>query len=529
MEGLNYGSLGAGSFSPEYLVIPGGKSAVPTLTSRPPTVNLEIPSRPYITHLLNLSPLLVYGTSTEDAINVFDPSTPSPDAVRRLVWNSASSSSSSISALVAAPPTAPSQATLYTPSTNGKIAVWDLRNGSGGAVVAELVGKGAPSVDGGRRPAAPADGPAYLCAAASEDGYTLAAGTELRGTDAVIDIWDLRSPAAPLFTYSESHSDDVSTLSFCPSLPSTSSSPSGVVPRSALLLSGSTDGLLSIFNTAVAQGDEDDAVVRVQNLGASLARVGWGAGLGASFGAVGDGMEVEEEDDEKARELAARTPKGLGGVWGVTDMQTLSVFDADTFDNTTLSSFPVRSRTSLMPAFEPDYVVDLWPSSRLPTSSLSSSAGLSLWEGDSNGNFALVGIPPPAVLVGDQATSEGGRKAEAWELGAFFPAGRRAHEDIVRCVEYDQNTQTLFTGGEDGRICFWNLGGGGGGEPAASEEQEGAQLPTASFQATTPTAQSAVGGGGGNDFSGKARKDKVSGNLVGGAGRDGGRVRYRPF
>ncbi|CAD6968660.1 unnamed protein product [Tilletia controversa] len=509
MDGLDYGSLGSGTFAREYLVIPGGKSAAPLLTSRPPTLNLDIPTRPYITHLLHLSPLLVFGTSTENAIQVIDTTqTPSTNAVRRLVWDSkggAGSSNASISALVAPPPNAPSQASLYTPSTNGKIAVWDLR--TGGAVVAELVGTGGSAMDGaagGRRPAAPVDGPAYLCAAASEDGYTLAAGTELRGTDAVIDIWDLRSPAVPLFTYSESHSDDVSSLAFCPSssFSSSSKSPAGAVPRSALLLSGSTDGLLSIFNTAVAQGDEDDAVVRVQNLGASLARVGWGAvgeGLSGPRGSGGgDGMDVEGEEDEAARELAARTPRGLGGAWGVTDMQTLSVFDADTFDNTTLSSFPIRSRTSLMPAFEPDYIIDLWPSSRLPTTaaSLSSSTGLALWEGDSTGNFALVHVSPPAVVAEDQLMSgeEGKRKPEAWEL--------------------------------DGRICFWNLGAGGGNDGLqASEAQVGINLPAATFQATSPSA----GGAGprGNDFSGKARKDKVSGNLVAGSGRDG--VRYRPF
>ncbi|KAK0565318.1 hypothetical protein OC844_001285 [Tilletia horrida] len=583
-----------GGFAPDYLVVPGGKAAVPSLTARPPRAGVEVDTQPYITHLLHLGscalPLLVFGTSTEDAINVLDlQHGPGPGAIRKLHWRSPGDGSAgggggggrassredrAITALIAAPPTAPSSATLYTPSKSGKMAIWDLRGSSAGAPVGELVGTGGPNptpmASGSKKPQ-PTQGPAYLCAAASENGWLLAAGTELRGFDAIIDIWDIRSPAAPLFTYTESHSDDVSSLAFCPS--SSSSHPGGsgtsTADRSALLLSGATDGLLSIFNTAFGRGDEDNAVVRVQNVGASLARVGWGgidpvAAAAAEAEArrrrqEGDAsMDVSaDEDDEAARALAACTPTGLGGVWGVTDMQTLSVFDADSFDNTTLNAFPIRSRTSLMPAFEPDYVIDMWSPTRLPPHD-PHALGLSLWEGDPNGNFSLVRIPPAAV-VGEAPEASARARPEAWELGAFFPSGARAHTDIVRCVEYDGSTQTLITGGEDGRICFWSLGEDGSGAAtataAAQDATDTGRIPVGSFQAAAPGAggprhtvfgddgtpmqfSSPASGAGGASFSGKARREKAligraSGGGGGGGGGQhaevGGKGRYRPF
>ncbi|KAK0555211.1 hypothetical protein OC846_001022 [Tilletia horrida] len=546
-------------FAPDYLHIKGGKAAVSALTSPPPGLTLEVPRRPYITHLLPLTalpaPLIVFGTSTEDVLNVLNSARPEVETMHRLVWRSTSSSSRSeqtaISGLIAAPPAAPSQASLYTPSTNGKIAIWDLRS-QALAPVGELVGQGAPAPQfergaGSANKPAPANGPAYLCAAASEDGYTLAAGTELRGTDAIIDIWDIRKPSEPLFSYCESHSDDVSSLAFCPSSAEgyagpSSSAGSSCSPRTAILLSGSTDGLMSIFNTSVAQGDEDDAVVRVQNIGASVAKVGWG-GIASSL-VRHDGMEVELDEDEAAKAIAARTPRGLGGAWGVTDMQTMSVFDADNFDFTTLAGFPTRSRTSLMPAYEPDYVIDILAGSRLP--SQDQGTALSLWTGDPTGNFALTSIPPAEVVGEAQEAGSASRKAaEPWELVAFFPAGRNAHEDIVRCVHYDRQLHSLITGGEDGRICFWHMPDGDGEAvsqtpisaiqaipPAAGpgqarhitfDAEETATLASAQHGGPSPTSL----------FRGGAARERATDVLVKGSMRGpasgGSKVRYRPF
>lgn len=47
-----------------------------------------------------------------------------------------------------------------------------------------------------------------------------------------------------------------------------------------------------------------------------------------------------------------------------------------------------------------------------------------------------------------------------WTLHARFPSGQtqaQAHNDIVRCVHWDETTQRLFSGGEDGRLLAWSL------------------------------------------------------------------------
>lgn len=60
--------------------------------------------------------------------------------------------------------------------------------------------------------------------------------------------------------YSDLHSDDITTLTYHPSNPS-------------ILLSGSTDGLVNISDTSIA--DEDEVVSRTLNLNASVHRAGF--------------------------------------------------------------------------------------------------------------------------------------------------------------------------------------------------------------------------------------------------------------
>lgn len=58
----------------------------------------------------------------------------------------------------------------------------------------------------------------------------------------------------------ESHSDDVTDLSFQPANPS-------------ILLSGSTDGLVNLYDTKITE--EDDALIQVFNHGSSIAHAGF--------------------------------------------------------------------------------------------------------------------------------------------------------------------------------------------------------------------------------------------------------------
>lgn len=68
---------------------------------------------------------------------------------------------------------------------------------------------------------------------------------------------DSRATRHHLLEYIESHNDDVTSLSFHPSSPS-------------FLLSGSTDGLVNLYDITIA--DEDDALIQVFNHGSSIAQ-----------------------------------------------------------------------------------------------------------------------------------------------------------------------------------------------------------------------------------------------------------------
>lgn len=116
-----------------------------------------------------------------------------------------------------------------------------------------------------------------------------------------------------MITYDQSHSDDVTFLCFHPE-------------KEGVLLSGSTDGLMTVYD--VRQGaDEDDAVLSAANSGASLARGGWLPGLMAAGAGEGDGMQVDGGDEENEATAAVKA-MALGGIWGVSDMQTAGVWDA---------------------------------------------------------------------------------------------------------------------------------------------------------------------------------------------------------
>jgi WD40 repeat protein len=90
------------------------------------------------------------------------------------------------------------------------------------------------------------------CSAASQ---TIAVGTELQNHTASIFLWDVRSSPSPKAHYQEVHSDDVTELVFHPVDP-------------AMLLSGSTDGLVNIYDTRIA--DEDDLTLQTFNHNSSI-------------------------------------------------------------------------------------------------------------------------------------------------------------------------------------------------------------------------------------------------------------------
>ncbi|EST05851.1 WD40 repeat [Kalmanozyma brasiliensis GHG001] len=313
--------------------------------------------------------------------------------------------------------------------SNGTVACWDTRIGLTKPVWTLQGASKAP----------------YLCVEPSpNDKNTVVAGTEQYGHgDSDIDIWDIRSLAAPRSKYNEVHSDDITVLQYHPD----------AANHAGILLSGSTDGLVSAIDTTIAE--EDDAVISVGNTGNSVARAGWiystssAAGLSSTAGAMDTAMDGDEEADLSQVETEARR-RALGKVWAVGDMQTLSLFDADKFDPILVTT-DVRSSSSLRPPWSTDYVIDAFTTlPSFPNPSANEEEQLKLFVGKSEGAFATISVPTSAA----DATS-------SWNLRAVFPEQGDGtfygHADIIRSVEWDGATNTLYTGGEDGNLCFWNF------------------------------------------------------------------------
>ncbi|KAK1247281.1 hypothetical protein MKX07_002190 [Trichoderma sp. CBMAI-0711] len=130
----------------------------------------------------------------------------------------------------------PMTGVVCTAGEDGSVGVWDLRAGT--RVARFQAGQAS-----------------ILSMACSPSTQTIAVGTELENHAASIHLWDVRSTPSPKATYSEVHSDDITSLSFHPTRPQ-------------ILISGSTDGLASVHDTSIP--DEDELTVQTLNHNASI-------------------------------------------------------------------------------------------------------------------------------------------------------------------------------------------------------------------------------------------------------------------
>ncbi|CDK24991.1 unnamed protein product [Kuraishia capsulata CBS 1993] len=120
---------------------------------------------------------------------------------------------------------------LIVSSGSDTVKVWDLRSWNQGPAIAY---KNDRDVE-------------FLSVGAGHG--KIAAGTELQRPDAELYLWDLRS-TVPLRKFVDSHQDDITEVRFHPTNPE-------------VLLSGSTDGYVNIYDLTIPE--EDDALHQVIN------------------------------------------------------------------------------------------------------------------------------------------------------------------------------------------------------------------------------------------------------------------------
>ncbi|KAI9773538.1 MAG: hypothetical protein M1835_006128 [Candelina submexicana] len=197
--------------------------------STPKTSDLSLPSGSYIYSLRPASDCLA-AISSDDSLRAFDPETLKlrPGGVLEHVHEGVTC----IKSIDA------EGKTLATGGRDGAIRCWDLRSGK---KVAEFEAGNANA--------------SILSLDCSPHRGTIAAGTELAHSQAALIMWDIRSSVKPQLLYVESHNDDITELQFHPT-------------DRSLLLSGSTDGLVNIYNTNITE--EEDALHQIINHGSSI-------------------------------------------------------------------------------------------------------------------------------------------------------------------------------------------------------------------------------------------------------------------
>ncbi|CAH0014990.1 unnamed protein product [Clonostachys rhizophaga] len=257
---------------------------------------------------------------------------------------------------------------VCTAGENGNVGVWDLR---AGAQVVQFATSEAP----------------LASLACSPETQTIAVGTELHNHEASILLWDVRSAPVQKAAYHDLHSDDITTLTYHPSNPN-------------VLLSGSTDGLVSVHDTSIA--DEDELTVQTLNLNASIHRAGF---LGPSL------------------------------VYALSHDERFAIYDISEAQG---SGDAIRDFGDLRGYAECQYVADIVP------------------KNDGSGAIVGAGAQDKQTFELMFLTNYQG----SWEVNRANSVGLPgAHgEEIVRAYCFFDESQMVFTGGEDGKVKAWRPG-----------------------------------------------------------------------
>ncbi|TSV02084.1 WD repeat-containing protein 89 [Bagarius yarrelli] len=264
---------------------------------------------------------------------------------------------------------------LFTGSSDGLLRCWDVRQPGSSAV--RVFGSDPDHV--------------YCSFDVSCSGSVVCAGTEQVGDDSFLVFWDSRMTGGGakkeglLGVYSESHNDDITVVRFHPK-------------QADRLASGSTDGLVNVFDLSL--GEEDNALVTTCNCESSASTLCW----------------TGKNQDQL---LCLTHDEGL-------QLWDLSHLDSD--DSFTLfGSSDARTLVSLPDGTSLDYFVSgLW---------LEEAARLVVVGGSHSGELHLL----------DCSSTE-------LKLMKSLSGG---HASTVRCVQWDSVGGALLTGGEDGQLLQW--------------------------------------------------------------------------
>jgi WD40 repeat protein len=193
-----------------------------------------------------------------------------------------------------------------------------------------------------------------------------------------------------------------------------------------VLLSASSDSLVAVSD--IRKTDEDDSVLGVINTGASVAKAGWG---GSST------TRPKAEPEEGIDKIESDVP-ALGSFWSASDMQTVGIWEADGWEEVLPPRDVRQGQVLTIPQWKTEFVIEASADSQL----IANKDSIGVFCGNQDGSAALIEIP--------------NEPDKDWVMHCRLTG---AHSEVVRSALWDLSNQCLFTGGEDGQICGWQLTG----------------------------------------------------------------------
>lgn len=315
----------------------------------------------------------------------------------------------------------------------------------------------------------PANGQGISALAVDEEQKLIAAGTESEKEgvgDVAIYIWyvyciSLHCPLVPplpsillkptsrsyanpvtpklLCSYTESHTDTITSLRFHHTPPSTSSTSSTSLPASTLI-STSTDSLISIFDPA--HPDEDDALLTVFNNKAAVSHL-------CPF-------TVHSPSTQKppalASALCAISHDEKLGVYEVEDAAVKAEVEAETQGENDEDLAPVWPELDVREALNADYAIRLLPrQSQQQFQAQEMVLAVGAYRPETLSQVAGAEGPIVSLYSGAPRLVDG-------KIEGFMCVARLigAHgEDVVRDIWFDEDVEVVLTCGEDGFVRLW--------------------------------------------------------------------------